>query len=118
MSAIYRAGSCVIALLMFAIPVLAQPALNIAGTYRGLMTECLSKVRSADCRKGMFVLIELADKVDAKRAEWERSAAAGGISSDSLLNDYNLAAAQLASAVADFNLNVGADAGVRPVPLR
>jgi hypothetical protein len=102
------AFSCVaslIALLVVAAPADAQPGQNIAGSYRGLMTGCLSLARSTDCRKGFFELVRLADEVDAKRVEWER--AVGGSSAAKLQDDYAGALARLNRAVADFNRDMG-----------
>ena len=91
---------CLIAFLLAAGSAIAQPGQNIAGSYRGLMTECLSVVRSTDCRNGLAGLVRLADEVDARRVEWER--AAGNPSAAGLQEQYTQAVARLSQAVADF----------------
>ncbi len=102
-------GIAILLALTFApAPAVAQPALNIAGTYRGLMTGCLSAERSTECRKGFVELIRLADEVDARRVEWER--AAGGASAAKLQEGYAQAKAQLNRAVDDFNRDMSAPA--------
>jgi hypothetical protein len=102
--ALHRAAS-LIALILAAAHADAQPGQNIAGSYRGLMTGCLSLARSTDCRKGFTELVRLADEVDAKRVEWER--AVGGSSAAKMQDDYALALARLNRAVADFNRDMG-----------
>jgi hypothetical protein len=90
-----------IALILTAAPAIAQSGQNIAGTYRGLMTGCLSLERSTDCRKGLAELVRLADEVDARRVEWER--AAGNPSAEKMHDDYALALARLNGAIDNFN---------------
>ena len=99
---------CSILLIVSAPKVAAQPGQNIAGNYRGLMTSCLSLVRSADCRQGFTELVRLADEVDARRVEWERVTAAGGVSAPRMQENYAQALEQLNRAVADFNRNMSA----------
>jgi hypothetical protein len=100
-SALCSCAASLIALVLAAAPAIAQPRLNIAGTYRGLITGCLSQERSTDCRKGLTELVRLADEVDARRVEWER--AAGGASAARMQDDYAQALARLNRAVEDFN---------------
>jgi hypothetical protein len=90
-------------LLLMTVPAVAQQGQNIAGTYRGLMTGCLSQARAADCRKGFIELIRLADEVDARRLEWERVTVAGGASVSKMKEDYAEALERLNRAVVDFN---------------
>ena len=97
-------AASLVALILAAAPAIAQPGQNIAGTYRGLMTGCLSLARSTDCRKGLAELVRMADEVDARRVEWER--AAGSASAAKTQDDYALALARLSRAVEDFNRNM------------
>jgi hypothetical protein len=104
--------AALLALTVVPAPAAAQPALNIAGIYRGLMTGCLTSTRSADCRKGYFELIRLADEVDARRVEWERAAA--GASAAKLQEGYAQAKERLNRAVDDFNRDMSAPAASAP----
>ena len=90
-------------LALTVVPVLAvaQPAQNIAGVYRGLMTACFSTVRSADCREGYFELVRLAEEMDASRVVWERAAA--GAPAAKGQEGYAQAKERLNRAVDDFN---------------
>jgi hypothetical protein len=101
--------SCLAALFAGVLPVVAQPGPNIAGNYRGKMTECLSTARVADCRKGLFELIALADEVDTTRSQWERSTAAGS-DPGPLHESYRLAVERLNRAVTDFNRDMASPA--------
>jgi hypothetical protein len=103
-------GTAALFVLALAAPAVAQPALNIAGIYRGQMTDCLSAARLADCRKGYFELIRLAEDVDARRIEWEGSVPAGGAQSAKLREGYALAKERLNRAVDDFNRDMSAPA--------
>ena len=98
-------AACLVALAL-ASSAVAQQGQNIAGNYRGLMTGCLSQERSADCRKGLTELIQLADGVDAQRIEWEHAKATGDASAAKLEESYDLALTRLNRAVADFNRNM------------
>lgn len=87
-----------------AFPVLAQDVPRIAGTYRGLMTQCLLVPRLEECIKGLTDISELADDVDLKRGAWETA----GRGSDSALTagrqrDYAAALDTLNLRIADFN---------------
>jgi hypothetical protein len=105
-----RGVALVLAIVLAAAPTcLAQPAPNIAGSYRGLMTTCLSSPRLADCRNGLFVLVRLADDVDAKRAIWERAVATGGASTDQTMADYKAAVDTLNQAVISYNRDMRAE---------
>lgn len=95
-------------LTVAAAPAAAQPAQNIAGVYRGLMTACFSTVRSADCRKGYFELVRLAEEVDASRVAWERAAA--GAPAAKGQEGYAQAKERLNRAVDDFNRDMSAPA--------
>lgn len=104
---------CILCLTAFALtplPALAQKLPNIAGTYRGLMTECLSVARSTDCRKGLTEVIRHADAVDTKRVEWERAAATGDGSLARTHDEYTQALAQLDRAVTAFNQDMNSQA--------
>lgn len=81
----------------------AQSKQNIAGSYRGLMTGCLSIERSGDCRKGFVELIRLADAVDARRMDMERVASAEDPSMPGMKQKYEQAIEELNRAVVDFN---------------
>ena len=98
------------AFLLMAAPAVAQQGQNIAGTYRGLMTGCLSRARGADCRKGFIELIRIADEVDAKRAEWERVTAAGNGAAAKMKDAYTEALERLNRAVVDFNRDMNSPA--------
>ena len=91
------------------LPAAAQPAQNIAGVYRGLMTGCLSTARSADCRKGYFELVRLAEEMDASRVVWERAAA--GAPAAKGQEGYAQAKERLNRAVDDFNRDMSAPVG-------
>lgn len=92
---------------------MAQAGQNIAGTYRGLMTGCLSATRSADCRKGFFELIQLADDVDARRIEWERAVNTGAASAATMQEELQRATARLNLAVEKFNRDMSSAAPER-----
>ena len=102
----------VVLALASAAPALAQPRLNIAGNYRGMMTGCIASAQPPECRKGFTELVRLADDVDAKRAGW----AAGGASAAKMEADHAQALERLTRAVADFNRDMGA--ALAPVPAR
>jgi hypothetical protein len=102
----------VVLALALAAPALAQPRLNIAGNYRGMMTGCIASAQPPECRKGFTELVRLADDVDAKRAGW----AAGGASAAKMEADHAQALERLTRAVADFNRDMGA--ALAPVPAR
>ncbi len=102
----------VVLVLALAAPALAQPRLNIAGNYRGMMTGCIASAKTLECRKGLTELVQLADDVDAKRAGW----AAGGASAVRMEADHAQALERLTRAVADFNRDMGA--ALAPVPGR
>ena len=105
-------GIAILLALTFApVPAVPQPAPNIAGIYRGLMTGCLSAERSTECRTGFVKLIRLAEEVDARRVEWER--AAGCASAAKLQEGYAQAKVRLNSAVDDFNRDMSAPAGAK-----
>jgi hypothetical protein len=107
-------GAAALFVLALAAPAIAQPALNIAGIYRGQMTDCLSAARLTDCRKGYFELIRLAEEVDARRIEWEGSRPANGEPAAKLREGYALAKERLNRAVDDFNRDMSAPtAGVK-----
>jgi hypothetical protein len=105
-NALLPCGAWLVAIVLFTSLAVAQQGQNIAGTYRGLMTGCLSQARSADCRKGFTEIIALADSVDARRIAWERATAASDTSAARLHEDYALALTRLNRAVDDFNRNM------------
>ncbi len=95
-------AACLVIGLAF--PALAQDVPRIAGTYRGLMTQCLLVPRLAECIKGLTDISQLADDVDVKRGAWEIA----GRGSDSALTagrqrDYTAALDTLNLRIADFN---------------
>jgi hypothetical protein len=101
-----------LALTVVPVPAVAQPAQNIAGVYRGLMTACFSTVRSADCRKGYFELVRLAEEMDASRVVWERAAA--GAPAAKGQEGYAQAKERLNRAVDDFNRDMSTPAASLP----
>lgn len=110
---ILHAVRAVVALLMLtlAAPAVAQPRLNIAGNYRGLMTGCLNAPQPAACRKGLTELVRLADEVDAKWGEWVRAAAGSAAGSAAPTQDgYAQALDRLNRGVVDFNRDMSAPA--------
>ena len=104
--------AALLALTLAPMPAAAQPAQNIAGVYRGLMTGCLSTARSADCRKGYIELVRLAEEVDASRVVWERAAA--GAPAAKGQEGYAQAKERLNRAVDDFNRDMSAPAASLP----
>ena len=106
--------AALLALTVVPSPAAAQPAQNIAGVYRGLMTACFSTVRSADCRKGYFELVRLAEEVDASRAVWERSAGGAPAATAKGQEGYAQAKERLNRAVDDFNRDMSAPAASLP----
>ena len=92
-----------LAVVTVASPAPAQPGQNIAGTYRGQVTTCLSSARPTDCRKGFAEIIRLADDVDARRAEWEKELTSGGAGAASTQKSYTQALEQLNRVIIEFN---------------
>ena len=104
--------AALLALALVPAPIAAQPGQNIAGIYRGLMTGCFSTARSADCRKGYFELVRLAEEVDASRVAWERAGA--GAPAAKGQEGYAQAKERLNRAVDDFNRDMSAPAASLP----
>ena len=98
-----RCAVC-LAVIATAFPVLAQSGQNIAGNYRGLLTQCLAAPQPVACRKGLTELVRLAEDVDARRAEWELVAVdRGNASADRRHGDYAAALDKLNRGVVIFN---------------
>jgi hypothetical protein len=95
------AGLVTVALAFAAV---AQPRQNIAGTYRGLMTGCLTAPQPGACRKGLAEIVRLADEVDAKYAVWAQTdGTADSARADLLHKEYALAVDELNRSVRNFN---------------
>lgn len=100
-----------LATLGWAFPVLAQPAPNIAGNYRGLLTGCLGTPAANVCRTELTDLVRLAVEVDLRRTEWERARAGReGALAPEQHADYLLAIDKLNQAVTAYNRSA-AEAG-------
>lgn len=112
MRGLLYSAACVSALVLAAVPATGQTGQNIAGTYRGLMSGCLSVTRSVDCRKGFVELIQLADEVDARRVEWERAVDAGA-SKAKMQEEFEQARLRLNQAVDKFNRDMSSAAPER-----
>lgn len=98
-----RSISVLVAALL-ATSAFAQAVPNIAGTYRGLMTQCLGSTQLTTCRNGLIEIVRLADEVDAKQAVW--SQAAGGddrAQAERTHLEYSLALDRLNQSIDAFN---------------
>lgn len=87
--------------------VFAQPGLNIAGNYRGIITRCLVAAQPNVCRAAVTELVQLAVDVDMKRADWEADETRGDAASAKANHaEYAVALEKLNSSVIDFNRDI------------
>jgi len=92
----------------------AQPATNIAGNYRGIITSCIIATQPNVCRGALAELIQLAVDVDNKRAIWEAAEVRGDAASAKIHHaEYAMALEKLNSGVTNFNRDI---AGSRKLP--
>jgi hypothetical protein len=85
----------------------AQPAPNIVGNYRGIITSCIVAVQPNVCRTALAELIQLAVDVDTKRANWEAAEVRGDAASAKTHHaDYAMALEKLNSGVTNFNRDI------------
>lgn len=104
-------GLAYLAAIVLASSAFAQTIPNIAGTYRGLMTRCLTATQSSACRQGLTEIVRLADEVDGKQAVWSR--ATGGddrTETDRTHREYSLALDRLNQSVDAFNRDMAGPA--------
>ena len=102
----------IVAALCAACPALSQPAHNIAGHYRGQLTNCISAPEPPVCRKDLAEIVRLAVEVDTRRVEWEKARTGSNSAlTTSTLTAYGTATEKLDKAVADFYMVAGKPRG-------